>query len=207
MIDRKKLVVLATVAVMTASSTANVTRAEDFEQEGAGLNMAKPETVHEEVSMETPEIEEFPVTYLSELVPLDDNEQFCLNTWCGQYGVPYTLALAMIEAESSFNPNAVNRAGTCFSYMQINACNEEWLKKDLGISSVKNPLDNLRSGTYMIGGYIRKYEDLNKALMSYSCGEGGAKAKFAQGIYETAYTRKILKLKAEWDKILGKVDY
>ena len=33
MIDRKKLVVLATVAVMTASSTANVTRAEDFEQE------------------------------------------------------------------------------------------------------------------------------------------------------------------------------
>lgn len=207
MIDRKKLVVLATVAVMTASITANVTRAEDFEQEGAGLNMAKPETVHEEVSVETPEIEEFPVTYLSELVPLDENEQFCLNTWCEQYGVPYTLALAMIEAESSFNPNAVNRAGTCFSYMQINACNEEWLKKDLGISSVKNPLDNLRSGTYMVGGYIRKYEDLSMALMAYNSGEGGAKAKFAQGIYETEYTRKILKLKAEWDKILGKVDY
>lgn len=207
MIDRIRLVTMAIVVVVVASGASEITRAEDVMLEGAGLEIAKPETEHEELAVVDPVREEFPVTYLSELVPLDDNEQFCLNTWCGQYGVPYTLALAMIEAESSFNPNAVNRAGTCFSYMQINACNEEWLKKDLGISSVKNPLDNLRSGTYMIGGYIRKYEDLNKALMSYSCGEGGAKAKFAQGIYETAYTRKILKLKAEWDKILGKVDY
>lgn len=207
MIDRMKLVVLATVAVIAASGASEITRAEDVLQEGAGLEIAKPETEHEEAVAVDPVGEEFPVTYLSELVPLDDNEQFCLNTWCKQYGVPYTLALAMIQTESSFNPNAVNKTGTCFSYMQINACNEAWLKRDLGISSVKNPLDNLRSGVYMIGGYIRKYEDLSMALMAYNSGEGGAKAKFAQGIYETAYTRKILGLKTEWDEALGKVDY
>ena len=207
MIDRMKLVVLASVVVMAASGAVDVTRAEDIAMKGAGLDIAKPEPEHEEMVAVDPVIEEFPVTYLSELVPLDENEQFCLNTWCEQYGVPYTLALAMIQAESSFNQNAVNKAGTCFSYMQINACNEAWLKKDLGISSVKNPLDNLRSGVYMIGGYIRKYEDLSMALMAYNLGTGGAKSKFAQGIYETAYTRKILGLKAEWDKVLGKVDY
>jgi hypothetical protein len=176
----------------------------DEEVETVDLTEAKPEPVHEGAEEEP---EEFPVTYLSEKVPLDVNTQFCLNTWCDQYGVSYTLALAIIQAESGFNPNAVSKNGKCFSYMQINVCNEAWLKRDLGIGSVKNPLDNLRAGVYMIGGYIRKYEDLSMALMAYNCGEGGAKAKFNQGIYETSYTRKILGYKAEWDKELGKVDW
>ncbi len=163
--------------------------------------------VTETVVTEEPTVVEETHSYLTEKVPMDENTQFCTKVWCEQYGVPYTLALAVIQTESTFNPDAVNYDGTCFSYMQIHVVNEPYLKSALGIESIKNPLDNIRSGVYLLGGYIRKYEDLSMALMAYNHGEGGAQSKFAQGIYETGYTRVVLDRKAEWDAVLGKVEF
>jgi len=176
--------------------------------------LEEPEVSEEPEVIEEPEPEQPEVlvqtvyqktsSYLTDDVPADEDVQYCINTWCETYGVPYTLALAVIQTESSFRADAVNSANTCFGYMQINICNEEYLKKTLGIKTIKDPFDNLQAGIYMLSRYIDKYDDLEMALVAYNCGDGGAqKNHFSKGEYSTGYSRKVMERKADWDALIG----
>lgn len=70
-------------------------------------------------------------------VPLEWDIQNQAIRWSEEYGVPYSMVLAVIEAESSFDAEAVN--STCFGYMQINSILQDWLCEEIGVYDITDP--------------------------------------------------------------------
>lgn len=161
-----------------------------FSEEAEMKMTVKKEAADTEAPEETPaEAEEEAPSYLSDAVPLDHDTQAQVMGWCEEYGVPYSVALAVIEAESSFWPDAEN--GSCYGYMQINSINKSWL------------LQNLHSGIYMLGDLYGKYGDWHKVLVCYNCGETGAYNQyFSQGLTSSGYSRHVMDLEAKWAEVI-----
>ena len=136
--------------------------------------------------------DEIALTYDLQLAARDAAETF---------DVPYKLLLAVMFRESSYNPNAEN--GICYGLMQIHNMNFEWLEGELseyGVTDIKNnPVDNIKAGAYLLGGYIDKYEDYHKALMAYNCGPSRARELWAEGCLQTTYSRNVLQTMSELD--------
>ena len=108
-----------------------------------------------------------------------------------EYSVPEELILAMIEVESSFRPSVVSSTGD-YGYMQINECNHEWLKDELGVTNFLDPYQNILCGVYILSGHLEKTDgDIAKALMRYNNGPTGAYRLWQKGVFETSYTKKI----------------
>lgn len=83
----------------------------------------------------------------------------------------YTLCLALMYHESRFTVNIVSKTND-HGLMQINGGNSNWLKKELGISSLDDPYDNIDCGVYIICKLVDKYKDVETALVCYNRGEG-----------------------------------
>lgn len=124
-------------------------------------------------------------------VPLSEEIQDYIRMLSMEYSVPEELILAMIEVESSFRPSVVSSTGD-YGYMQINECNHEWLKNELGVTDFLDPYQNILCGVYILSGHLEKTDgDIAKALMRYNNGPTGAYRLWEQGVYETSYTKKI----------------
>ena len=74
----------------------------------------EPEPVEEEDENEKIEAALLEQGYLHEEIPLDFDLQCHLITVCEEYGVPQSVALGVIQAESSFTATAAN--GSCYGY-------------------------------------------------------------------------------------------
>lgn len=157
------------------------------------------QTVAEPEQEDTPE----PVQYRDDIVSqgrlLSYECQQILMDCCERYGVPYALGLAIAEVETHFDPDAVSGTGD-YGLMQINACNHEWLG-ELGFD-VMTYEGNIEAGIYMIAQNIRQYEDFELALMAYNCGPTGARNLWAQGIYQTEYSQKVMTAYNYWLTVL-----
>lgn len=128
--------------------------------------------------------------YLTDDIALSYDLQLAAREASETFNVPYKLLLAVMFRESSYDTDANN--GICYGLMQIHNMNFDWLEDELasyGVTDIKNnPVDNIKAGAYMLGGYIEKYGDYHLALMCYNCGEGRAKELWGQGCYSTEYT-------------------
>lgn len=133
----------------------------------------EPEPVEEEDENEKIEAALLEQGYLHEEIPLDFDLQCHLITVCEEYGVPQSVALGVIQAESSFTATASN--GSCYGYMQINSINSEWLSEKIGVTNLTDPYQNIRSGVFILSDLYGKYGDWHKALICYNYGEGGAR--------------------------------
>ena len=122
-------------------------------------------------------------------IPLDHELQDVALAACEEYGVLPDVLYAVMEVESGYQPDAQN--GECCGLMQIHSINLPWLQEQIGTTDLSDPTQNIEAGAYILGGYLERYS-LTDSLMAYNLGEGGAKAQWAQGIHETAYTRKVL---------------
>lgn len=134
----------------------------------------------------------------SDDIPLSYELQEVMQQACEDYGVPYALALAIAECESSFNLDADN--GTCWGLMQVHPINYDRLR-ELGIE----PTDyegNIVAGVLLIGELLDKYGDQHKALMAYNCGEGGAAKLWQQGYYSSQYSRHVTTVSESWQQII-----
>ena len=170
-----------------------------FSEEAEMKMTVKKDVVATEALMET---EEEAPSYQSDAVPLNHDTQAQVLGWCEEYGVPYSVALAVIEAESSFRPDAEN--GSCYGYMQINSINKSWLLQEIGVTDLADPLQNLHSGIYMLGDLYGKYGDWHKALVCYNCGETGAyNHYFSQGLTSSGYSRHVMELEAKWAEVVS----
>ena len=174
-------------------------------QDNEGPQMPEPGTEEwpEEDPFETQHIEEALIAqgYISDEIPMDRETQLMLRCYCEQYGVPFSLALGIIEAESSFRPEVSN--GNCYGYMQINSINAEWLEEQIGVTDLKDPIQNLHSGVFIISDFYQKYGDWSKALVCYNYGEYGARENvFAYGKTSTSYSRAVLGYAEEWAKAI-----
>lgn len=126
-------------------------------------------------------------------VPLSEEMQDYIFELEEKYNVPSAVIIAVIDKESRYNPGAVGGLGEQ-GYMQINPCNNEWLSKELGVSDFFDPEQNIECGTYILSMMLEKYGTVNKALMCYNCGEGGASNLWKKGVTETDYCRAIAEI-------------
>lgn len=136
-------------------------------------------------------------TYIPE-IPLSEELQYAMQDACKEYNVPYSLALAVCETESSFRTDAKN--GNCIGLMQINAINFDWLR-EAEIEPTTHD-GNIESGVKMLGQLLDKYADAEKALMAYNCGETGAARLWARGQYKSSYSQKVIEKSDEWQKVI-----
>lgn len=157
------------------------------------------QAVAEPAQESTPE----PVQYRDDIVSqgrlLSYECQQILMDCCDKYSVPYALGLAIAEVETHFDPDAVSGTDD-YGLMQINACNHGWLA-ELGFD-VMTYEGNIEAGIYLIAQNIQQYEDFELALMAYNCGPTGAQRLWAQGIYQTEYSQKVMTAYSYWLTLL-----
>ena len=84
-----------------------------------------------------------------------------------QKGVDPALALALVERESGFNPNAIGDSGKSFGLFQIHSPSHPNYKGGL------NPEANIEYGLNLLKGHLDRYGgDIDKALWAYNAGAG-----------------------------------
>lgn len=150
----------------------------------------------------TPEAEE-PVRYRDDIVSdgnlLSYELQEIMQDCCDEYGVPYALALAVAEAETHFDPDAVSTTND-YGLMQINQSNHGWLQ-EMGFDPLTYA-GNIEAGIYIISQQLQKYGEPELALMAYNCGPTGARKLWDAGAYQTDYTRKVMTAYEYWTSLL-----
>lgn len=140
--------------------------------------------------------------YLSDQIPLSYEEQDFLKTASNEAGVPYSLALAVIETETGF-ANVAGDNGDSIGYMQVA---QRWHRdrmERLGVTDLWDPYGNFRVGCDFLGELLAAYEDTNKALMAYNMGPKRAAELWEEGIHETKYSRAVLERAEAWATTLS----
>lgn len=151
-----------------------------------------------------PEVKPKFVAIRQETVPLSPEFQKYVHDVAAENGVDFTLVLAVMAQESRFDSSAVSRTGDV-GLMQINGINHPRLSAALGITDFSDPYQNVRAGVYMLRELTQKYYEPSRVLMAYHMGESAASSAWSQGIYETGYTRSVLRhqreIRAVWDAV------
>ena len=142
---------------------------------------------------------EIPTYSQNENVPLPFELQGTMQQACKKYGVPYALALAVAESESSFDLEA--DSGTCWGVMQIHPINYPRLREN-GIEPTEYE-GNITAGVFLLGELLEKYTDTHKALMAYNCGETGAKRLWNEGYMTSEYSVKVVTLSEKWQETIN----
>lgn len=125
---------------------------------------------------------------------------------CKDYGVDYSLIIAMIEIESGYKYDTVGKGGD-IGYMQIN---QEWhtdRMERLGATDLKNPYQNVRVGIDYMAELLGQYQT-SVAVSAYNRGAHndsgtGALDLADKGQYQTEYSEKVLNRAAEIEKELS----
>jgi len=124
--------------------------------------------------------------------------------YCLSYAnnIDFAFVMGLIQTESNFKTDVVSKTND-YGLMQINKINHSWLSKELGINNFNDPYQNVRAGIYILRDLFEKYEDNSKVLMAYNLGETGAKRLWVQDIYETTYSKKVLKNAENFNSEIG----
>lgn len=122
---------------------------------------------------------------------------------CKQYGVDYSLVVALIERESSYVFDKVGDDGNSVGYMQIYESAHTDRMERLNCTNLKNPYQNVRIGIDYLAELIEKYGTVQDALAAYNYGERGARNHlWNNGIYVYSYNEGIMnrarELEEEW---------
>ena len=165
---------------------------------------AKPDQKEPEVKTETITVSEQPETepdvYIAECMLSREMQQQIYNI-CEQQGVPYTLVMAVIKQESSFNDQAVGDGGNSVGLMQIQ---ERWfsgLMDELGVNSLYLPLDNVKVGAAILKGYFEESDNTYYVLMKYNGGAAYANRMIEAGKVSD-YALEIVEQAAAYEELL-----
>jgi soluble lytic murein transglycosylase-like protein len=92
------------------------------------------------------------------------------------YGIPPSLALAVMQAESSGIPTAVSPKGAQ-GLFQIMPANDA----SLGITDPFDPTQNIQGGLSLLQQYYQQFGDWNSALEAYNQGPNSLQKQLAAG--------------------------
>lgn len=126
-------------------------------------------------------------------IPLTRKEQNLLRAASDEFGVPYALALGLIEKETDFG-NVPGDDGDSSGYMQVA---EKWHRgrmERLGVENLFDPGGNFRVGLDYLSELYGKYGDWDMALTVYNMGHNPG--------YVTDYAKKVMSNYAHWQKLL-----
>lgn len=134
-------------------------------------------------------------------VPLSEDLQLHIFNECAKYNIAPALVIAVIERESTFDPNALGDKGTSFGIMQVKPKYHQWRMDELGGSDWFNPYDNTAVGIHYLAELFGKYgDDIYMVLMEYNGGLGYANRMKYSGItsdYALEVTARAEQLEAE----------
>lgn len=102
-------------------------------------------------------------------IPLDKDIQVLLYEACGETGVPFELALAVIWKETRFQ-NISGDGGNSAGYMQVQ---ERWHKdrmERLGVTDLADPYGNFLVGCDYLTEMLARERGIEWALMAYNGG-------------------------------------
>ncbi|QSF43888.1 lytic transglycosylase domain-containing protein [Paenibacillus tianjinensis] len=141
---------------------------------------------------------------IKETVPTDYED--LIQSASAKYGVPVDLIKAVIDTESSFNPNVVSSAGAK-GLMQL----MDGTANGLGVSDPFDPAQSIDGGVRYLSYQLKRYDGQEKmALAAYNAGPGRVNRlgvsndqelmeKLSQLPKETqAYITKIERARAEY---------
>lgn len=125
-------------------------------------------------------------------VPLSAAKQSYAIEMAKEFGIPVELIFGVMYVETRYNENAVSSNGKYIGIMQIAQSNFKSLKSRFGITDLQDYIQNVKSGAYFLSYFYKKYNgDIDKTLMCYHCGEGGAQSVWANGTYTDNYCKKV----------------
>lgn len=137
---------------------------------------AKPEAYENVDEAQLIELALLAQGYYREDVPLSYDEQDTLHTACEANGVPYALALGLIEVESGFKADAVSGSG-CYGLCQLNT---KYFPDDL------SPEENITAGMKYLGELLKQYDDAAAALTAYNAGYDTGRRGYATAVLAAA---------------------
>lgn len=146
-----------------------------------------------------PSAEDF--SYISQEVPLPVQTQEQLHAAAEEFGIPYALALALVDVETGFR-NIDGDGGKSIGYLQVNRVYHTDLMETLGVESLWEPKGNFRVGLSYLAQHVRVCETLPMALMCYNMGPSGASAAWERGVTESEYSRKVIERASFWEDVL-----
>lgn len=133
-------------------------------------------------------------------VPLPEMKQKYAEDMAAEFGIPVELLFGIMKVESNYDETVISKNGKYIGAMQIAKSNLNRLNKKFGTTDLQDFVQNVQAGAYFISYYYKKYNgDIDKTLMSYHRGEGGAQKKWAEGIYTDSYCTKV---KNEMNRII-----
>lgn len=147
---------------------------------------------------------EIPEEYQREGGSLPRDVQDHLFDLCEEKGVNPAVILAMIEVESGYRDDIIGPDQDS-GYMQIIPRFHKERIKELGVTDVLDPKDNISLGVEFIAELLGEYDgNYSKALTAYNAGRAGAyKYWFSAGVDASPYAKKVLKAAGRIEDDLG----
>lgn len=115
--------------------------------------------------------------FFREDVPLSFDIQAAVHGACEASGVPYALALGLIEVESGFRADAVNGGSGCYGLCQLHP---RYFPAGL------SPEENIWAGIGWLGELLAKHGDTAAALTAYHVGHDDGSRGYAAAVMEAA---------------------
>lgn len=127
---------------------------------------------------------------------------------CDIYGVPYSLALALMETESSFREDIGNEdvlggeegGARYYGYMQLSIDN--CLKAEEYGLNAHTPEGNIEMGIKILGNLLLDYDEEWEAITAYKGGTGYLQSCKAKGIIPET-TKNVLAKKAKYEAMIN----
>lgn len=110
-------------------------------------------------------------------VPLTDEEMTILLEACETGHISPAIGLGLIQVESSFRADALNKRSGCYGYCQLNP---KYFPADL------SPVDNIRTGIEYLAYQLERYDNLEAALTAYNAGHDTGSRTYANMVLEAA---------------------
>lgn len=112
-------------------------------------------------------------------IPLTGEELAVLLETCEAGCIDPTIALGLIQVESSFDPDALNAKSGCYGYCQLNP---------LYFPAELSPVENIQTGIEYLAYQLERYDDLEAALTAYNAGHDTGSRTYAAKVLEAAAT-------------------
>ena len=166
----KRLVYMSMVVLLTALIAYILV---STGSEATGDDVSPEETVVTVQTIPEPEVEAAPAEYdpVRDDVPMDAETQRLLYQACGETGIRYELALAVIWQETDFR-NVVGDGGESFGYMQVQPQWHGERMERLGVTDLADPYGNFLVGLDFLAELLETHE-LTDALTRYNSGRTG----------------------------------
>ena len=115
-----------------------------------------------------------------------------ISLTASRYGIDKALIKAIVQIESSYNPNAVSKKGA-YGLMQLMPDTA----KRYGVRNVRSPTENLQGGVRYLKDLLQMFnQDTRLALAAYNAGENSVKRYNGVPPYKETvdYVQKVMQL-------------